>query len=96
MTIRFNALLLCTVLFFIVCFPGLALADGTPNHQTLRCGSGECDTRSTNEASMTDNDLQGDLLTLRYVELDKALAWLWGANPKVHDGDGLLAFIQIA
>ncbi len=42
---------------------------------------------------MTDT-LHGDLLTLRYVTLDDALAWLWAANPKVHDADGLLASIR--
>lgn len=42
---------------------------------------------------MTDQ-LHGDLLTLRYVALDDALAWLWGANPKRHDGDGLRASIR--
>jgi hypothetical protein len=39
-------------------------------------------------------DLTGDLLTLRYVTLDQALAWRWDDNPKKHDLDGLAASIQ--
>lgn len=89
---RLNALLLGILLFFILCFPGQALADGIPINQTLWCDSGEQNTRSTNEASKTDT-LYGDLLTLRYVTLDDELAWPRGTNPKVHD-TGLLASIE--
>ncbi len=42
---------------------------------------------------MTDA-LTGDLLTIRYVTLDQALAWVWAGNPKKHDLDGLTASIR--
>src|SRR5512139_342807 len=39
-------------------------------------------------------DLTGELLTIRYVTLEQALAWRWGENPKRHDLDALAASIQ--
>ncbi len=38
--------------------------------------------------------LAGQLLSLRYVTLDQALAWRWDANPKRHDLDALAASIR--
>jgi len=43
---------------------------------------------------MTDTALTGELLALRYVTLDDALSWLWGANPKQHDLAQLAASIR--
>jgi len=41
------------------------------------------------------DNLTGDLLTLRYVALDDALAWLWDDNPKAHDLPRLRASIRL-
>jgi len=43
---------------------------------------------------MTDATLTGELLSLRYVALDDALAWLWSENPKLHDLASLEASIE--
>src|SRR5690606_30326027 len=38
--------------------------------------------------------LAGELLTIRYVTLDQALAWRWGENPKRHDLERMVASIR--
>ena len=43
---------------------------------------------------MKEPTLHGERFTTCYVELDKAVSWLWDKNPKLHDREGIKASVR--